>query len=40
MPMLSWLTMSLTGPHQVLELGVLGSRDFTDKVAATLADRR
>ena len=36
MPMLSWLSMSLTGADQVLQLGLLGSRDFTEKVGRTL----
>jgi hypothetical protein len=40
MPMLSWLSMSVTAPQQVLELGVLGNRAFTEKVRATLASGR
>jgi len=40
MPMLPWLSMSLTGAQQVLEIGLLGSRDFTEKVGRTLRSGR
>jgi D-alanyl-D-alanine carboxypeptidase len=40
MPMLAWLSMSLTGAEQVLQLGLLGSRDFTEKVRSTLPTGR
>ena len=36
MPMLAWLSMSVTGAQQQLEIGLLGSRTYTEKVRRTL----
>ena len=40
MPVLAYLSMSVTGAHQLLELGLLFQRDWTVKVRQTLSRGR
>ena len=40
MPMLAWLSMTATGAEQQLQLGLLGSRSYTEKVRRTLRAAR
>ena len=40
MPMLAWLSMTITGASQQLEIGLLGNRALTEKVPRTLGDHK